>query len=312
MRAFENTTYDFWSARRTGLLVSGVAIVLSLVAIIWPGLEAGVDFRGGTEIVFLTETPVNLGQARQALTPILGEGTEIKTYGSPREILVRTSFTGEDTDVVEQQTTAAFASAFPDARPRIGRIDTIGPRFADDLKRGAYLAVIGGLIVILLYVLARYDWRYGVGAVATLAHDVIVILGIFAILHAFSPMAFTITQAIIAALLTTVGYSVNDTVVIYDRIRETQALYRAEPFHQTANRAVNQTLSRTIMTGVTTLLVLVVLLIFGGQELRSFALALVLGVVIGTYSSIFVAMPIVVWLRERYPVGRRAPAVARA
>lgn len=309
MRAFENANYDFWGARRTGFLISGAAILLSIVAMIWPGLEAGVDFRGGTELVFITETPVSLPGARDALRPVLGEETEIKTYGSPREILVRTPLSGDTEQIIEQARTALVA-AFPEARPQVGSGYSVSPRFSEDLKRGAIWSVFGCLLVILLYVLARYDWRYGLGAVATLAHDVIVILGIFAVLHAFSPMSFTITQAIIAALLTTVGYSVNDTVVIYDRIRETQALYRAEPFHVTANRAVNQTLSRTIMTGVTTLVVLMVLLLLGGEELRSFSLALVLGIVIGTYSSIFVATPLVIWLRDRYPVGRRA--VARA
>lgn len=310
MRILQDINFDFWGARRTGFLISGISLALALVAIIWPGLRAGVDFRGGTELVFLTSTPIDLGDARDALRPVLGDDTEIKTYGSAREILVRTPLVGETEEIIEQAK-AALVSAFPEARPEVGGGYSVSARFSDDLKRGAFFAVIGGLIVIMLYVLARYDWRYGVGAVATLGHDVLVILGVFAVLNAFTPMSFTITQSIIAALLTTVGYSVNDTVVIYDRIRETQALYRAEPFHVTANRAINSTLSRTVMTGVTTLLVLIILLVFGGEELRSFSLAMVLGVVIGTYSSIFISTPIVIWLRDRYPVGRRAAVATR-
>lgn len=309
MRILENTDYDFWGARRKGFLFSGVLLAIAVVAMIYPGLVAGVDFQGGTEMVFQLEQPVDLGDARAALVPALGEGTEIKEYGSDREILVRTAVTG-DADVIESQSVEALSAAFPGASPRLGRIDTVGPRFADDLKLGAIYSVIGGLIVILLYILARYDWRYGVGAVATLAHDVVVILGVFAILNAFTPLSFTITQTIIAALLTIVGYSVNDTVVVYDRIRETQALHRAEPFYKTANRAINDTLSRTIVTGISTLVVLVVLLFFGGEELRSFALALFLGIVLGTYSSVFIASPIVVMLRERFPVSRRSASLA--
>lgn len=310
MRIFENTNYDFWGNRRKGFTFSLALLALAVGAMIWPGLRAGVDFRGGTELVFMLDRAVDLGTAREALVPSLGEGTEVKEYGSSRELLVRTPSVG-DMDAISARATSALQAAVPDARPRFGSGYTVGPRFADDLKRGAFYSVLGGLLVILLYVLARYDWRYGVGAVLTLAHDVVVILGVFALLNHFTPLSFTITQTIIAALLTIVGYSVNDTVVVYDRIRETQALYRAENFATTANRAINATLSRTIVTGISTLVVLLVLILFGGEELRPFSLALFLGIVLGTYSSIFIATPIVVLLRERFPLSRRA-AVATA
>ena len=224
MRILENTNFDFWGRRRAGFTFSLVLLALALVALVYPGLEAGVDFRGGTEMVVQLEQPVDLGEARQALGPLLGEGTEVKLYGSDREILVRSSVSGE-TDQIEASTLGALRTAFPDAQPTIGRTDTVGPRFADDLLRGAFYSVLGGLVVILLYVFARYDWRFALGAVLTLAHDVVVVLGVFALLNEFTPVSFTITQTIIAALLTIVGYSVNDTVVVYDRIRETQGLY---------------------------------------------------------------------------------------
>lgn len=307
MRILETTHFDFWGARRYGFIFSGVSLVIAMIAVVWPGLQAGVDFRGGTELVFATDAPVDLGEARTALRPILGDETEIKTYGAPTEVLVRTPESGDTEDIIARAN-AALDATFPEANPEVVGGYSVSPRFSEDLKRGAVFAVLGGLIVILLYVLARYDWRYGLGAVFTLGHDVVVILGIFAVLNAFTPMSFTITQAIIAALLTTVGYSVNDTVIIYDRIRETQALYRAEPFHVTVNRAINQTLSRTVMTSTTTIIVLIVLLFLGGEELRSFSLAMLVGIVLGTYSSIFVSAPIVVLLRERFPVARRAVA----
>ena len=305
MRIFDNANFDFWGNRRAGFTFSLALLAVSAIAVIYPGLVAGVDFRGGTELVFTLDQPVDLNRARAALTPVLGDETEIKEYGSSREILVRTPASG-DTEAITSRAQTALAEAFPAANPQVGSGYTVSPRFSDDLKLGAIYSVIGGLLVILLYILARYDWRYGVGAVLTLAHDVVVILGLFAILNAFTPLSFTITQTIIAALLTIVGYSVNDTVIVYDRIRETQALYRAEPFAVTANRAINATLSRTVITGVTTLMTLLVLLLLGGEELRSFALALFVGIVLGTYSSIFISAPIVVLLRERFPVGRRA------
>ncbi|HEX8385223.1 MAG TPA: protein translocase subunit SecF, partial [Rubricoccaceae bacterium] len=239
----------------------------------------------------------------------LGEETEVKAYGSDRELLVRSPQTG-DAESIEGRTTAALAAAFPAARPDVLRTDSIGPRFAGDLYRSAFYSVIGGLLVIMLYVLARYDWRYGLGAILTLAHDVVVVLGVFAFLNAVTPISFTITQTIIAALLTIVGYSVNDTVVVYDRIRETQGLYRTDSFDKLANRAINATLSRTVITGVSTLIALVALLAFGGEELRGFALALLIGIVLGTYSSIFVSTPLVVLLRERFPVAKRVVAAA--
>lgn len=310
MRILQNTNYDFWGIRKIGFTVSAVLLALAVVALIYPGLQAGVDFQGGTEMVVQLQQPVDLGSARQALSPVLGEETEVKAYGSDREILIRSAATG-DTGTLERQTTAALAAAFPGAAPTVGRTDSIGPRFAGDLYRGAFYSVIGGLLVILLYVLARYDWRYGLGAVLTLAHDVVVVLGVFAFLNAVTPISFTVTQTIIAALLTIVGYSVNDTVVVYDRIRETQGLYRTDPFDKLANRAINATLSRTVITGVSTLIALVVLLIFGGEELRGFALALLIGIVLGTYSSIFVSTPIVVLLRQRFPVAKRAITATR-
>lgn len=310
MRILQNTNYDFWGIRKIGFTVSAVLLALAVVALIYPGLQAGVDFQGGTEMVVQLQQPVDLGQARTALSAALGEETEVKVYGSDRELLVRTPAT-DDIQASRDRTTATLAEAFPGTAPTIGDSYLISPRFAGDLYRGAFYSVIGGLLVIMLYVLARYDWRYGLGAILTLAHDVVVVLGVFAFLNAVTPISFTVTQTIIAALLTIVGYSVNDTVVVYDRIRETQGLYRTDPFDKLANRAINATLSRTVITGVSTLIALVVLLIFGGEELRGFALALLIGIVLGTYSSIFVSTPIVVLLRQRFPVAKRAITATR-
>ena len=179
------------------------------------------------------------------------------------------------------------------------KTDVVGPRFAEDLKEGAIYAVFGSLLVIFIYILIRFEWRFGVGAVTALFHDVFITLGVFALLHGFLPFSLQIDQTIIAAFLTIVGYSLNDTVVIFDRIREFTNLFKTEPYNQVVNRSINTTLSRTLVTSGTTLLVVITLFIFGGEVLRGFAFALTFGILIGTYSSVYVATPVVVELHKR-------------
>jgi preprotein translocase SecF subunit len=186
------------------------------------------------------------------------------------------------------------------------KTDIVGPRFAADLKRGAIYSVFGSLLVIFVYILIRFEWRFGLGAVAALFHDVIITLGVFSALYGIVPFSMQIDQSIIAAFLTIVGYSLNDTVVIFDRIREYSNIYKTEPYGDMVNRSINNTLSRTFVTSGTTLLVVGTLFIFGGEVLRGFAFALIIGILIGTYSSIFVASPVVVELRARAKAtGRR-------
>lgn len=311
MRILENTSVDFLGKRKLGYIVSLVALAVSLVALIYPGLEAGIDFKGGTEFVVETDTPVLPEAAVRAVDAALGEvGTEVKEYGNANTLLVRTPSSGEpgegvDVETLQQSVEQALSSAAPDANPRVSGGVAISPRFADDLQRGALFAVFGALFVILLYIFVRFDWRYAVGAVLCLTHDIIIVLGIFALFHVLTPVTMQLNQTLIAALLTIVGYSINDTVVVYDRIREFANLFKTEAFDQVANKGINSTLSRTMLTSGTTLITVTILLIFGGEVLRGFALALLIGISVGTYSSIFVASPLVVWLRERYAPARR-------
>ena len=310
MRIFENTQIDFWSKRRTGLIVSSTLLVIALVSLVYPGLEAGIDFKGGTEVVVQTDTAIPATEARGALDAVLGTGTEVKEYGSPTELLVRTTAASGDASEITGQITGTLGSAFAGTNPRVIRTDAVGPRFAEDLQRGALLAVFGSLFVILLYIFIRFDWRFSLGAVAALTHDVIIVLGLFALVHDLTPVTLMLDQAIIAALLTIVGYSINDTVVVFDRVREFAQLFKTEKFEVVANRAISSTLSRTILTSMTTLLVVLVLFIFGGEVLRGFSLSLIIGILVGTYSSIFVATPIVILLREKYGAG--APKLSTA
>ena len=310
MRIFENTDFNLVGSRRRGYILSGILILLSLGAIVTRGLELGIDFRGGMEFVVESSQVLDATAVRTALTSVLETAPEVKTYsdvgvGGRDALLIRTPSEGETTEI---QTTVVqgISDAFPGSNPQVIKTDVVGPRFAEDLKRGSLYAVLGSLLVIFLYVMLRFEWRFGLGAVAALFHDVLITLGIFSLLQGLLPFSLQIDQAIIAAFLTIVGYSLNDTVVIFDRIREYTNLFKTEPYKIVVNRSVNTTLSRTVITSGTTLLVVTTLFIFGGEVLRGFTFALIIGVIIGTYSSVFVATPVVVELYSRSGSARRA------
>lgn len=299
MRIFENPDFKFVSKRRIGYIVSGTLLLLSLFALVTRGLETGIDFQGGTEFVVETGEALPIPAVRDELTTTLGAQPEVKTYGSDATLLIRTTAGGDDIDQLQATVEGALTAAFPQATVSTVKIDSVGPRFADDLKRGAFYAVIASLFVIFLYIALRFEWEFSAGAVAALVHDVTITLGVFALLHHLLPFSLQIDQTIIAALLTIVGYSINDTVVVFDRIREYMNLFKTEPLGETVNRSINSTLSRTMVTSGTTLLVVLTLFIFGGEVLRGFAFALMFGIVIGTYSSIFVASPVMLELKKR-------------
>ncbi len=303
MRIFESTEFNLVGRRQTAYIVSGVLLFLSIGAIITRGLELGIDFRGGMEFVVESDQALEPTRVRTALTPALTTSPEVKTYsdtgiGGQDALLIRTVSEGETTEV-QSSIIQGITDAFPNSNPRIIKTDVVGPRFAEDLKRGSLYAVLGSLLVIFLYVMLRFEWRFGLGAVAALFHDVLITLGIFSLLQGLMPFSLQIDQAIIAAFLTIVGYSLNDTVVIFDRIREYTNLFKTEPYPVVVNRSVNTTLSRTFVTSGTTLLVVATLFTFGGEVLRGFSFALIIGIIIGTYSSVFVATPVVVELHNR-------------
>ncbi len=303
MRIFENANFNFIGNRRKAYVVSGILLLLSVGSLIVRGLELGIDFQGGME--FVVESPVELEPVavRGQLAAALGSEPEVKTFGVD-QVLIRTSAEGDISDI-QNRIVEGIAEGFAGSDPEVVKTDVVGPRFAEDLKQGAIWAVLGSLLVIFVYILLRFEWRFGVGAVAALFHDVTITLGIFSVAAGVLPFSLQIDQAIIAAFLTIVGYSLNDTVVVFDRIREYSNLFKTETYDKLVNRSINNTLSRTIVTSGTTLLVVVVLFIFGGEVLRGFAFGLILGVTIGTYSSVFVASPVVVELRTRMKGGRR-------
>lgn len=305
MRIFENANYPFVQNRKKAYVFSGVLMLLSLVSLVTRGLELGIDFKGGMEFIVSGATEPGATAIREALTPVLGAEPEVKTYGE--DILIRVAAEG-DINEVQQQIVETIRQRFPETQPEVVQTNIVGPRFAEDLKRGAIYSILGSLLVIFVYILIRFEWRFSLGAVVALFHDVLITLGLFSFLHGWLPFSLEIDQTIIAAFLTIVGYSLNDTVIVFDRIREYTNLFKTKPIEEVVNLSVNATLSRTIITSGTTLLVVVILFIFGGEVLRGFSFALIVGIVIGTYSSIFVASPVVIELRARASVRRLATA----
>ena len=299
MRWFESPNFDFIKAHNIAYFFSGTLIVVSIVAIITMGLNYGIDFRGGQEFVFEFQEPVNVVEMRSELAGPLGSVPEIKLFGSNREILLRID-TEEDVTLTRELILSNFATMYPGNEVTVQKTDLVGPRFAEDLRRGALYSIIFALAVVFIYIFIRFKgWWFSAGAIAALAHDVLIVLGVFTIMGEFAPFDVSINQALIAAFLTIVGYSLNDTVVVFDRIRENSIIYKTMNFTDMINKSLNDTLSRTVVTSVTTLFVVTVLFIFGGEVLKGFAFALVLGVILGTYSSLFVASALVVELQKR-------------
>lgn len=299
MRWFETPDFNFLKAYKITRIISGVLIMAAIIGILTKGLQYGIDFSGGKEFVLEFEEPVEVTEIRTELTGPLEGAPEVKLFGSPQEILIRTD-NPDDISTVESTILETMGQLYSDNSATVIKTDIVGPRFAEDLKRGALNAVIFALIIIFIYILIRFkDWTFSAGAVAALFHDVLIVLGVFTFLNEIAPFSMQIDQAIIAAFLTIVGYSLNDTVVVFDRIRENSLLYKTMDHDKMINKSLNDTLSRTVITSVTTLFVVTVLFIFGGEVLKGFSFALMLGVIIGTYSSLFVASAMVVELYKR-------------
>jgi preprotein translocase subunit SecF len=299
MRWFENPDFNFLKGHKIAYYVSGVLLVASIFGILTKGLQYGIDFKGGKEFVLEFEQPVDVIDIRSELSEPLDGTPVVKLFGSPEEVLIRTD-NPKDISEVQSLITNTMSELYSDNPATVIKTDIVGARFADDLRRGALNAIIFALIVIFIYILIRFkDWTYSAGAVAALFHDVLIVVGVFTFLSDLVPFSLQMDQSIIAAFLTIVGYSLNDTVVVFDRIRENSLLYKTMDHDEMVNKSLNDTLSRTVITSVTTFFVVTILFIFGGEVLKGFSFALMLGVIIGTYSSLFVASSTVVEI-QRY------------
>lgn len=293
----EVPSYDFFALRKLTLGLSGVAVVLSLVAWGFLGLNFGIDFLGGTTIRTQAETAVDVGAYRSALVPLnLGDVTitEVSdpTFADNQHVaMIRIQAQkGQEsaTAAVIQQIEAALKTVSPDITFPL--VESVGPKVSGELIWTALIAVAASLGAILFYIWLRFEWQFSIGAVAALAHDVILTIGVFSV------MQIRFDLATIAALLTIIGYSINDTVVIFDRLRENLIKFKVMPLMDLMNLTVNETLSRTLMTSGTTLLALISLLVLGGDVIRGFVFAITWGVVVGTYSSVYVAKNVVLML----------------
>ena len=277
----EQTHIDFMSRRWYGLIFSAVLIVVSIGTLTLSGLNFGLDFTGGTLIEVGYEDPPDLSVVREQLNSGGFNDAVVQTFGTARELVVRLpSGNAEEESADLSSRVLAALEVGPEA---VRRVEFVGPQIGEELTEKGALALLWALSGIFLYVMFRFQWRFSVGAVLALIHDVAITLGVLSMLR----IDFDLTA--VAALLAVIGYSLNDTIVLYDRIRENFRRLRKQAPVEVINTSINQTLSRTIMTSLTTLLVLAALFVFGGEIIHSFALTLIVGVVIGTYSSIFVA-----------------------
>jgi preprotein translocase subunit SecF len=284
-----DTRFDFLGRARLFVAISLLVIGAGVVAILLKGLNLGIDFRGGTLVQIKTQEEVPLQAVRDALSAVDMGGATIQRYGSPRDLLIRTEAGGE---AVGQRVKGALVDKFGEQGVEVERLEQVGPQIGADLRKKAVLALAYALGMVVIYITIRFEFKYAVAAIVALVHDVSITLGAFAV------TGLEIDLPVIAAFLTIVGYSLNDTIVVFDRIRENHRENVQLPVRRVINRSVNETLSRTVLTSGTTLVVILALFFLGGEVIHDFAFALVVGVIVGTYSSIFIASPLVaVWDR---------------
>lgn len=300
MRIFENTNYDFLGKRKTFYIVSIAIIVIGFAVLLTTrSIPLGIDFSGGTELQIKFEKEVNISELREAMDNAGFAGMELKTMGSDRDILFRTPMQ-EEGQLVSDKIQSGIKAKITGNNFVVQRIDKVGPKIGAELRRNALFAVIFSLIAILIYLAFRFQFVFAVGAVIALFHDVLITIAVIAIFDAIFPnLRLEFNQSMLAAFLTLVGFSSNDTVIVFDRIRENIKIFKNEDIFHVMNKSINSTLSRTIITSGTVFLTVFVLFLFGGEVNRSFAFTFGIGIITGTYSSVFVASALVVDWKER-------------
>ena len=318
---FRNINIDFLRKRKFAYVVSGLIILGGLTSLFTTGLDEGIDFVGGRTYQVRFAQDVNTEEVKDAVHVVF-ESAEVKTIGSANQLKISTKYRVNDNSAeadedVQSKLFESLKPFLPDGityaefvdgsgNKKIGKMYSgkVSPTIADDIKKSSVWAILGSLLVVFLYILLRFKkWQFSLGAVAAVFHDVLIVLGIYSITWRFMPFSMEIDQSFIAAILTVIGYSLNDTVVVFDRIREFLNEHTSWEFDRTVNKALNSTLSRTLNTSLTTLVVLLSMFIFGADSLRDLLFALIVGVLVGTYSSVFIATPImrdtINWLEKK-------------
>ena len=293
------TNIKFMKIKKLTLFISSILFLLSLGLVFFKGLNLGIDFTGGSLIEVRFKQEVNLNNIRVEMNKLdLGE-IQLQTIGNEKDIVIRVQ-EKKDSDNKQIKAIQVIKNSLSDKSVEYRRTEFVGPKVGEELINAGIIAVIFSLIGILIYIWLRFQWNFALGAIIALIHDIILTLGFFSFLQ----LEFNL--ATVAAVLTIAGYSINDTVVIYDRIRETMRKYKQVTFDELINISLNGTLSRTLMTSLTTLLALTALFVFGGIVISSFIIALIWGVFIGTYSSLYVASPVLTYLKsDNREVGKK-------
>jgi preprotein translocase subunit SecF len=291
-----HTNFDFMGTRFVWMGISAVLILASAILFFTKGLNYGVDFTGGIEMnVAFNDAAVDSQHLRAVMKEVKVEDIQVQKFSDSKynEYLIRIKGGADESlGQLTKDIEAKLEERFGKDKYEVRKVDIVGPKVGKELKLSGIYALIYAMLGIFIYVAVRFDYRFSTGAIVALIHDPLIIVGVFSI----TGYQFTLTT--VAALLTVIGYSVNDTIVVYDRIRETMERQKGTSFYNIINRAVNETLSRTILTSAVTMLVVIMLLIFGGGTLWDFSLALCIGIVVGTYSSIFIASPIVLYMED--------------
>jgi preprotein translocase SecF subunit len=300
----DGTKFRFIRVSRFGFFLSGIFCALSILAFAMIGLNYGVDFKGGTVITIRTDGPANIEQLRSTLGGLGLGSVELQEFGSPTDVLIRIG-SQEGGEAAEQAAVAKVKGALGTG-VEFRSVEVVGPKVSQELTQEAILAVVVSIIGVLAYLWIRFEWQFAAGGVLSLFHDVILTIGLFAVIG----LEFNLN--IIAAILTIIGYSLNDTVVVFDRIREYLRKYKSMPLADLIDFSVNSVLPRTLLTSVSTMIALLSLYIFGGEVIRGFTFAMIWGVVIGTYSSIFIAAPVIILLGTERDAKKAAEAAGKA
>ena len=306
MRIIKKTNIDFMAKSNITKILSFILITLGVISLIFNnGPKLSIDFKGGTLIAVNYTDTIDINDVRSSMTKVNIEGqiydfskAEIKHFGDLSNVALRIASFENEPKNFAKLLVAKMSSLYPNLIPKdendfILSIEKVGPKIGAELRGDAVMAIISALFLILIYITIRFELKYAVGAIAALTHDVLVTLGVFSL------FGYEISLAVIAAFLTIVGYSLNDTIVIFDRVRENSKMLKKTKLTSVINQSINDSLSRTIVTSLTTFFVVLILFIFGGEVLHTFSFAMIIGVVVGTYSSIFVASPVVIYMDEK-------------
>ncbi len=299
-----NTAFKFVGLRYIAYALSGLLVIASMGLFFSNGLNFGIDFRGGTMIEIGTEGPADIGDLRSRLSALNLGDVQVQEFGAPNDVLIRVEQQTEADGEGSDQNVVELIRGVLGEGVEYRRVEVVGPKVSSELVEAGTLAVVIAVILMLVYIWFRFEWQFSVGAVVALMHDVLLTIGIFSVLQ----LEFNLS--IIAAILTIVGYSMNDTVVVYDRVRENLRKYKKLDLGELLDKSINETLSRTAMTSVTTLLALLALYVFGGEVIRGFTFAMMWGVFVGTYSSIFIAAPLLMILGVKRDWSVAAPSTS--